>query len=188
MSQKDRQKVVDRIKSDKEVRIILMSFKAGGVGELLPSGRSVRNSDAKIGLNLTACNNVILVDLWWNPALEVSHVISPPPSSLRVDLTTLLGSSVWTGTPHWTEKAGEHMEADDRGHGGGTDPTCTCFATPARAWCLCLGQLQEQKRELAESALSGDARSKVGTLGMDELMDLFKPSYDYEEDGDDDDD
>lgn len=24
------------------------------------------------GLNLTCCNNVILVDLWWNPALEVS--------------------------------------------------------------------------------------------------------------------
>ena len=24
-----------------------------------------------IGLNLTACNNVILVDMWWNPALEV---------------------------------------------------------------------------------------------------------------------
>ncbi len=23
-----------------------------------------------IGLNLTCCNNVILVDLWWNPALE----------------------------------------------------------------------------------------------------------------------
>jgi len=26
----------------------------------------------RIGLNLTACNNVILVDLWWNPALEVT--------------------------------------------------------------------------------------------------------------------
>ena len=26
------------------------------------------------GLNLTACNNVILVDMWWNPALEVSSV------------------------------------------------------------------------------------------------------------------
>jgi hypothetical protein len=26
------------------------------------------------GLNLTACNNVILVDLWWNPALEVRPV------------------------------------------------------------------------------------------------------------------
>ena len=24
-----------------------------------------------VGLNLTACNNVILVDMWWNPALEV---------------------------------------------------------------------------------------------------------------------
>ena len=38
MNQKERQKVVDRIKSDKEVRIILMSFKAGGVGELPLSG------------------------------------------------------------------------------------------------------------------------------------------------------
>jgi len=33
--------------------------------------------------------------------------------------------------------------------------------------------------------LSGEARSKVGTLGMDELMDLFKPSYDHEDDDDD---
>jgi hypothetical protein len=41
---------------------------------------------------------------------------------------------------------------------------------------------------LAESDLSGEARSKAGTLGMDELMDLFKPSYDLEEDGDEDDD
>ena len=24
-----------------------------------------------VGLNLTVCNNVILVDMWWNPALEV---------------------------------------------------------------------------------------------------------------------
>jgi hypothetical protein len=38
MSQKERQKVVDKIKTDKETRIILMSFKAGGVGKLLPSG------------------------------------------------------------------------------------------------------------------------------------------------------
>jgi len=38
MNQKERQKVVDRIKSDKEVRIILMSFKAGGVGEFLSPG------------------------------------------------------------------------------------------------------------------------------------------------------
>ena len=38
MNQKERQRVVDRIKSDKDVRIILMSFKAGGVGKLLSPG------------------------------------------------------------------------------------------------------------------------------------------------------
>lgn len=32
-----------------------------------------------LGLNLTACNNVILVDMWWNPALEVSfHCFMSP--------------------------------------------------------------------------------------------------------------
>ncbi|KAL5520694.1 hypothetical protein ACEPAF_2696 [Sanghuangporus sanghuang] len=41
------------IREDKSTTIILISFKAGSTG-----------------LNLTACNNVILVDLWWNPALE----------------------------------------------------------------------------------------------------------------------
>lgn len=38
MNQKERQKVVDKIKTDGEIRIILMSFKAGGVGELIPYG------------------------------------------------------------------------------------------------------------------------------------------------------
>ena len=38
---------------------------------------------------------------------------------------------------------------------------------------------------MAESALSGEARSKVGTLGMDELMDLFGPGR-LEEDEEDD--
>ena len=38
MRQKERQKVIDKIKSDKKTRIILMSFKAGGVGKLLPCG------------------------------------------------------------------------------------------------------------------------------------------------------
>ena len=32
--------------------------------------------NAVTGLNLTACNNVILVDLWWNPALEVRRLLS----------------------------------------------------------------------------------------------------------------
>ncbi|KAF8804390.1 hypothetical protein BYT27DRAFT_7143491 [Phlegmacium glaucopus] len=53
MSPKDREASLAKIKSSSSTRVILISFKAGSTG-----------------LNLTACNNVILVDLWWNPALE----------------------------------------------------------------------------------------------------------------------
>lgn len=74
---------------------------------------------------MTACNNVILVDLWWNPALEVRHVVSPLPW-LHIYQTVLPGSSVWTSSPHWAEEASERMEVDDRGYGGGADPGCTC--------------------------------------------------------------
>ena len=78
------------------------------------------------GLNLTACNNVILVDLWWNPALEVRHVFRL--HCLRdIDQIVLSGSSVWTGAPHWTEKVGKHMEVDNRWHCGGKNPRCMCF-------------------------------------------------------------
>ncbi|KIK68310.1 hypothetical protein GYMLUDRAFT_68180 [Collybiopsis luxurians FD-317 M1] len=49
----EREKSLDAIKNNSSVKVILISFKAGSTG-----------------LNLTACNNVILVDLWWNPALE----------------------------------------------------------------------------------------------------------------------
>ncbi|KAK7437150.1 transcription termination factor, RNA polymerase II [Stygiomarasmius scandens] len=52
MSSKERSAALATIKG-KRVDVILMSLKAGGVG-----------------LNLTECNNVILVDLWWNPAVE----------------------------------------------------------------------------------------------------------------------
>ncbi|KAF8872465.1 SNF2 family N-terminal domain-containing protein [Infundibulicybe gibba] len=53
MAPADREMSLDRIKKSNSIRVILISFKAGSTG-----------------LNLTACNNVILVDLWWNPALE----------------------------------------------------------------------------------------------------------------------
>ncbi|KAJ7311499.1 SNF2 family DNA-dependent ATPase [Mycena albidolilacea] len=49
----DREAALAKIKTSKNTKVILISFKAGSTG-----------------LNLTACNNVILVDLWWNPALE----------------------------------------------------------------------------------------------------------------------
>ena len=53
MAKPAREDALQKIRSDNNVRIILISFKAGSTG-----------------LNLTCCNDVILVDLWWNPALE----------------------------------------------------------------------------------------------------------------------
>ncbi|KAI0795563.1 SNF2 family N-terminal domain-containing protein [Abortiporus biennis] len=53
MNKLKRDEALEKIKSSKRTRVILISFKAGSTG-----------------LNLTCCNNVILVDLWWNPALE----------------------------------------------------------------------------------------------------------------------
>ncbi|PFH51167.1 hypothetical protein AMATHDRAFT_85310 [Amanita thiersii Skay4041] len=49
----DREAALSKIQEDARTRVILISFKAGSTG-----------------LNLTVCNNVILLDLWWNPALE----------------------------------------------------------------------------------------------------------------------
>jgi SNF2 family DNA or RNA helicase/uncharacterized Zn finger protein len=48
-----RQEQVERFQQDNEVKVFLISLKAGGVG-----------------LNLTAADYVYLVDPWWNPAAE----------------------------------------------------------------------------------------------------------------------
>ncbi|KAK7045972.1 hypothetical protein VNI00_006967 [Paramarasmius palmivorus] len=53
MGQKERRESLRAIREDPEVKVLLMSLRAGGVG-----------------LNLAQCNHVILVDLWWNPAVE----------------------------------------------------------------------------------------------------------------------
>lgn len=50
----NRQDKVDKFQSDNEVKLFLISLKAGGVG-----------------LNLTAADYVIHVDPWWNPAVEM---------------------------------------------------------------------------------------------------------------------
>lgn len=53
----DRESQVQRFRDDPGVSVFLISLKAGGYG-----------------LNLTAADHVILMDPWWNPAVE-SHVI-----------------------------------------------------------------------------------------------------------------
>ncbi|MVN91220.1 DEAD/DEAH box helicase [Mucilaginibacter aquatilis] len=52
-STKNRQAVVDEFQNNNDVRVFLVSLKAGGTG-----------------LNLTAADYVYLVDPWWNPAVE----------------------------------------------------------------------------------------------------------------------
>ncbi|MEO5910627.1 MAG: DEAD/DEAH box helicase [Pelobium sp.] len=52
-STKNREEVVNEFQADPEIRVFLMSMKAGG-----------------IGLNLTEADYVYLVDPWWNPAVE----------------------------------------------------------------------------------------------------------------------
>src|SRR5947207_3378568 len=48
-----REKAIQNFQGDDEVRVFLISLKAGGVG-----------------LNLTAADYVYIVDPWWNPAVE----------------------------------------------------------------------------------------------------------------------
>jgi len=50
----DRESAVNRFQTEEEIRVFLISLKAGGTG-----------------LNLTAADYVILYDPWWNPAVEI---------------------------------------------------------------------------------------------------------------------
>jgi hypothetical protein len=52
-TQSDRQKNIKRFQKNKEIRLFLMTLKAGGVG-----------------LNLTEADYVFVLDPWWNPATE----------------------------------------------------------------------------------------------------------------------
>jgi SNF2 family DNA or RNA helicase len=73
MSKDKREVSLNQIKNNKRINVILISFKAGNTGErtICPLGAGeILDLPLRLGLNLTACNNVILVDLWWNPALE----------------------------------------------------------------------------------------------------------------------
>jgi non-specific serine/threonine protein kinase len=49
----DREKAIQSFQNNDDVRVFLISLKAGGVG-----------------LNLTAADYVYIVDPWWNPAVE----------------------------------------------------------------------------------------------------------------------
>lgn len=56
-STKNRQELVDRFQNEDSELIFLISLKAGGTG-----------------LNLTAAENVFILDPWWNPAIEAQAI------------------------------------------------------------------------------------------------------------------
>lgn len=92
---------------------------------------------------MTACNNVILVDLWWNPALE--------------------------------------EQAFDRAHRFGQKRDVNIYKlTIEKTVEERILLLQEKKRALASAALAGD-KLKNSRLGLDDLMALFRPGHDDEE-------
>jgi len=98
---------------------------------------------------LTACNNVILVDMWWNPALE--------------------------------------DQAFDRAHRMGQTRDVHIYKlTIENTVEQRILTLQDTKRALATAALSGD-RIKNLKLGLEDLMALFRPGREEEEDREDDD-
>ncbi len=53
----NRKKVVDSFQNNEEIKVFLISLKAGG-----------------LGLNLTAADYVFVVDPWWNPAAEMQAI------------------------------------------------------------------------------------------------------------------
>ena len=93
---------------------------------------------------MTACNNVILVDMWWNPALE--------------------------------------DQAFDRPHRFGQTRDVNIYKlTIENTVEERILTLQNSKRALATAALSGD-RIKNLKLGLDDLVMLFRPGRDDDDD------
>ncbi|WVO16853.1 hypothetical protein L204_104539 [Cryptococcus depauperatus] len=131
MKNDQRQGSLEKIRSHAEIRVILISFKAGSTG-----------------LNLTCCNNVILMDLWWNPALEEQAFDRAHRLGQKRDV------NIWKLTIEET--------VEDR-----------------------ILALQDNKRELANAALSGQASKGLMKLTMDDIMRLFQRSSRHDEEDED---
>jgi hypothetical protein len=84
MTKDKREASLEKIRNSNSTRCILISFKAGSTGtSSLTHGEWQAFNICALGLNLTCCNNVILVDMWWNPALEVCS--KPNNFEFRID-------------------------------------------------------------------------------------------------------
>ena len=87
MAMMQRDRMIEAFTTDASVRVFLMSLKAGGVA-----------------LNLTAASHVMLMDPWWNPAVE-QQARPPlfcvfPRAYARLDPCNLAGSKAETTSKH----------------------------------------------------------------------------------------
>lgn len=124
MPNKIRESSLQSLRSDPHCTVLLCSLKAGA-----------------LGLNLTAASVVIMMDVWWNPAIE--------------------------------------DQAIDRVHRiGQTREVLVYKITVADTVEDRIVKMQEQKREIAKSAL-GEGGAMGQKLGLKELLSLFAREDDY---------
>lgn len=92
----DRREALDRLEKDPQMRVMLLSLKAGGVG-----------------LNLTSACRIISLDLAWSEAVELqAHGAS---ASLPRPQSPCLTLSYRPRSPSWTKQQGPHRTCHDRG-------------------------------------------------------------------------
>ena len=82
MSADERQRALRTFRTERGVRVLLLSLKAGGTG-----------------LNLTAAQRVFLLDPWWNPAVEQQAF-----NTTQAPHATCHESRVTSHTPHTTHR------------------------------------------------------------------------------------
>lgn len=70
MNTQAREKSLNKLRTDPECKIMLISLKCGALGYFILYYPKMSFIHSIIRLNLTATNRVILMDLWWNPAVE----------------------------------------------------------------------------------------------------------------------
>ena len=137
MSIADRANSVNRLTHDDKVTVMLISLRCGSVG-----------------LNLTAANRVILLDVWWNPALGRRNAID-----------TFLTGVI-------------ENQAIDRVHriGQNADHVVVTKITIPNTIEDRIVELQKRKQDLTNEALGeGDGSGKtIRRLSRRELMYLFR--------------
>lgn len=92
MDAKLREQALQQIKEDDECTVIVISIKAGGTGKpYLVMRAEIPDPNMWLfeGLNITACNSVILMDPWWNPFFEV-HLLYPLSRNAHISYRELV--------------------------------------------------------------------------------------------------